>query len=54
MDRNTATRLGKLYKSTVIRSYLLGFVGFIVGVKFCDLVFYDSRKHEVEIELMEE
>jgi hypothetical protein len=54
MNRIQATRLGQIYKSTVVRSYLLGLVGFVVGVKLCDLVFYDARKHEVEIELMEE
>lgn len=52
MNRIQATRLGQLYKSTVARSYLLGFIGFVVGVKVCDLLFYDPRKHEVEIELM--
>jgi len=36
------------------RSYLFGFIGFMVGVKLCDLVMYDSHKHEVDMELMEE
>jgi hypothetical protein len=26
----------------------------MVGVKLCDLIFYDAKKHEVEIEMMEE
>ena len=45
MNSSQATRLGQLYKSTVLRSYFLGFIGFIVGVKACDAVFYDARKH---------
>ena len=36
------------------RSYLFGFLGFMIGVKLCDLVMYDPHKHEVDMELMEE
>lgn len=54
MNRISSERLGKIYKSTVLRSYLLGLVGFVIGAKLCDFIFYDARKHEVEIELMED
>jgi hypothetical protein len=54
MGKPESSKLAQLYKSTVIRSYALGFVGFIIGVKLCDYFFYDIRKHEVEMELMED
>lgn len=54
MSKIDASKLYGFYKNTVVKSYLFGFVGFIIGVKLCDLVFYDPRKHEVDIELMED
>ena len=50
----TTSRLASLYRSTIVKSYGLGFIGFIIGMKLCDWVMYDGRKHEVEMELMEE
>jgi len=37
-----------------LKHYIFGFIGFMVGVKLCDLIFYNAKKHEVEIEMMEE
>lgn len=54
MSQVDPSRLSKLYRSTLLKSYLFGFVGFMVGLKVCDWVMYDPRKHEVEQELMEE
>lgn len=50
----TPSRLSKLYRSTILKSYFFGFVGFIIGLKVCDWAMYDARKHEVEIEMLEE
>ena len=48
------SNISKMYRSTILKSYLVGFVGFMIGVKLCDLVMYDAHQHDVEIELMEE
>ena len=50
----SANRWRRLYASTLFRNYAVGAAGFFVGVKLCDAIFYDQRKHEVEVELMEE
>jgi hypothetical protein len=49
MSEIQPSKVSKLYRSTIFRSYLLGFVGFIVGMKVCDWIFYDPRKHEVDV-----
>ncbi len=36
MGKPESSKLAQLYKSTVIRSYALEFVGFIIGVKLFD------------------
>lgn len=46
--------MSKLYRNTILRSYLFGFVGFIAGMKLCDWVFYDPKQHDIDIELMEQ
>lgn len=54
MTQVDPSRLSKVYRSTIARSYLFGFLGFMVGMKVCDLIMYDPKKHEMEVELMEE
>ena len=41
------SRIKQLYRSTLFRSYTLGFLGFILGIKICDLLMYDPKKHEI-------
>ena len=53
MPEIDSARISKLYRSTILKSYLFGFIGFMIGVKFCDFLMYDGKKHEVEMELME-
>lgn len=52
MSEIEPSKVSKLYRSTIFRSYLFGFIGFMIGVKLCDLIFYDPHKHEVDVELM--
>ena len=47
------SRMARLYRSTLGKSYIFGFLGFMVGVKLCDLLMYNPQKHEIEKELME-
>jgi len=43
-----------LYKSVFIKSYIFGCAGFIIGLKLCDLIFYDPQKHLLTAEIMED
>lgn len=54
MSQVDPSKVSKVYRSTIARSYLFGFIGFIIGMKVCDLLMYDPKKHEQEVELMEE
>jgi hypothetical protein len=47
-------QINKLYSNTMYRSYFFGLVGFVAGVKLCDAIFYDQRKHDIQIEEMED
>jgi hypothetical protein len=49
MSEIEPSKVSKLYRSTIMRSYLFGFIGFMIGVKVCDLIFYDPHKHEVDV-----
>lgn len=53
MSEVEQSKLARLYRSTLGKSYVFGFLGFMVGVKLCDWLMYDPKKHEVEKELME-
>ena len=44
----------QLYSNTLIRSYAMGTISFLVGVKLCDYVFYDPLHNQREVEMMEE
>lgn len=52
MSQFDPSKLSKVYRSTILRSYAFGFVGFIIGMKLCDWVMYDPKKHEIDVELM--
>lgn len=49
MSEVDPSKISKLYRSTLFKSYIFGFVGFMIGVKICDWLMYDPHKHEVEI-----
>ncbi len=47
-------RIVKLYKSDNFYFFLLGGLGFFLGTKVCDFIFYDTQKYAKIRESMED
>lgn len=54
MKKLESEKVSSFYKSAWKQKYGFGLIGFLIGVKVCDLIFYDPIKHDREIQMLEE
>lgn len=54
MSKGIEEKIHQLYKADKVRFFGLGALGFFLGMKLCDYLFYDEKKHIMMREKLED